>query len=90
MRLPLLLLIVLLALLQYPLWFGKGGWLKVWETGQRLEIQREENRRLELRNAALDAQVRDLKAGTEAVEEQARFELGLIKKEEVFVEVPRK
>ncbi|MDD5296473.1 MAG: cell division protein FtsB [Rhodocyclaceae bacterium] len=90
MRWPALLLVALLALLQYPLWLGKGGWLKVWDTDKKLQSQREMNRGLELRNAGLDAQVRDLKAGTEAVEEQARFELGLVKKGEVFVEVPKK
>jgi cell division protein FtsB len=90
MRWPALLLVALLALLQYPLWLGKGGWLKVWDTDRKLQEQREVNRGLELRNAGLDAQVRDLKAGTEAVEEQARFELGLLKKDEIFVEVPRK
>jgi len=90
MRWPALLLVALLALLQYPLWLGKGGWLKVWDTDHKLREQREVNRGLELRNAGLDAQVRDLKAGTEAVEEQARFELGLVKKDEIFVEVPKK
>lgn len=90
MRWPALLLVALLALLQYPLWLGKGGWLKVWDTDRKLQEQREINHGLELRNAGLDAQVRDLKAGTEAVEEQARFELGLVKKNEIFVEVPRK
>ncbi len=90
MRWPALLLVALLALLQYPLWLGKGGWLKVWDTDKKLQAQREVNRGLELRNAGLDAQVRDLKAGTEAVEEQARFELGLVKKDEIFVEVPKK
>jgi cell division protein FtsB len=90
MRWPALLLVALLALLQYPLWLGKGGWFKVWDADRKLQEQREVNRGLALRNAGLDAQVRDLKAGTEAVEEQARFELGLVKKDEMFVEVPRK
>lgn len=90
MRWPTYALAALLAVLQYPLWFGKGGWLKVWETDRKLQEQRAVNRTLDLRNAGLDAEVRDLKNGTEAIEERARFELGLMKKDEVFVQVPQK
>lgn len=90
MRLPTLALIVLLVLLQYPLWFGKGGWLRAWDVDRQLQAQREVNQKLETRNAALDAEVRDLKTGYEAIEERARYELGLIKPDEVFVQVPRK
>jgi cell division protein FtsB len=89
-RWPVLVLIALIALLQYPLWFGKGGWLRAWEVERQLTSQRDVNQKLEQRNAALDAEVRDLKTGTEAIEERARYELGLIKQEEVFVQVPRK
>ena len=81
-------LIALLALLQYPLWFGKGGWVKVWETKQQVDLQREENTRLEIRNAGLDAEVKDLKQGYDAIEERARFDLGMIRDDEVFVQVP--
>jgi cell division protein FtsB len=90
MRWPVLILIALVVLLQYPLWLGKGGWLRVWEVGQQLQAQREENLRLEQRNASLDAEVRDLKSGNEAVEERARFELGLVRSGEIFVQIPRK
>jgi cell division protein FtsB len=90
MRWPTLALIVLIALLQYPLWFGKGGWLRAWDVDRQLASQREANQKLETRNAALDAEVRDLKTGYEAIEERARFELGLIKQDEVFVQVPQK
>jgi cell division protein FtsB len=89
-RWPLLVLIALLALLQYPLWFGKGGWLRAWDLERQLAAQRELNQKLERRNGALDAEVRDLKTGTEAIEERARYELGLVKQDEVFVQVPRK
>ncbi|MDO8348026.1 MAG: cell division protein FtsB [Rugosibacter sp.] len=82
------LLVALIALLQYPLWLGKGGWLRVWDTSQQLAAQREVNQQLEQRNAGLDAEVRDLKSGFEAIEERARFELGFIKAGEVFVQVP--
>ncbi|CAG0928819.1 Cell division protein FtsB [Rhodocyclaceae bacterium] len=83
-------LVILIALLQYPLWFGKGGWLKVWDVDRQLTAQREVNQKLETRNAALDAEVRDLKSGYEAIEERARYELGYIKPDEVFVQVPQK
>ena len=83
-------LLALLLLLQYPLWLGKGGWLRVWEADRQLQLQREGNKKLEVRNAGLDAEVRDLKQGYEAIEERARFELGMIKNDEVFVQIPEK
>jgi cell division protein FtsB len=90
MRWPAWVLVVFIVLLQYPLWFGKGGWLRVWDMDRQLQAQREMNRKLEGRNAGLDAEVRDLKTGLEAVEERARYELGLVKEGEVFVQVPQK
>jgi len=83
------LLVVLIALLQYPLWLGKGGWLRVWDTSRQLAAQREVNQKLEDRNAALDAEVRDLKSGFDAIEERARFELGMIKQGEIFIQTPQ-
>ena len=74
----------LLLLVQYPLWLGKGGWLRVWELDGELAARQRTNEQLELRNATLEAEVRDLKQGVEAVEERARYELGLIKPDEVF------
>lgn len=90
MRWPTWILVGLITVLQYPLWFGKGGWLRVWDMDQKLEAQREVNQKLELRNAGLEAEVRDLKNGYEAIEERARYELGLVKQGEVFVQVPQK
>jgi cell division protein FtsB len=80
-------LVALIVLIQYPLWFGKGGWLRVWEVNRQLDGQQEKNRVLEARNAALGAEVRDLKQGTEAIEERARYELGLIRADEVFIQI---
>lgn len=80
-------LIFLIVAIQYPLWFGKGGWLRVRHVDQQLESQREENDRLALRNATLNAEVVDLKTGLEAIEERARVELGMIKSDEVFFQV---
>ncbi len=90
MRWPTWILVALIVLLQYPLWLGKGGWLKVWDLDRQVAAQREVNQQLEGRNAGLDAEVRDLKTGFEAIEERARFELGLVKEGEVFVQVPQK
>ena len=83
-------LIALILLLQYPLWLGKGGWLRVWDVDRRLQQQKDGNKKLEDRNAGLDAEVRDLKQGYDAIEELARFELGMIKQDEVFVQIPEK
>jgi hypothetical protein len=63
MNWPTLVLVVLIALLQYPLWLGKGGWIRVWDYERQLQAQREVNQKLEQRNAGLDAEVRDLKSG---------------------------
>ena len=82
-----ILLIVMIVAIQTPLWFGKGGWLRVWELEGQLKAQREQNEKLRARNAALDAEVRDLKRGYEAIEERARSELGMIKQDEVFFQV---
>jgi cell division protein FtsB len=90
MRWPTWVLIALLLALQYPLWFGKGGLLRVAELERQLDGQREVNQSLEARNASLEAEVRDLKAGYEAIEERARYELGLVKDGEVFVQTPQK
>ncbi|MBL8444817.1 MAG: cell division protein FtsB [Zoogloeaceae bacterium] len=90
MRWPVIILALLAIALQYPLWVGKGGWLRVWDMDRQLQAQRDTNQRLEQRNAGLDAEVRDLKAGNEAVEERARFELGLTRPEEIFVHTPDK
>ena len=83
-------LIGLLTLVQYPLWIGKGGWLRVWEVDRQLQFQREANKKLEVRNAGLDAEVRDLKTGYDAIEERARYELGMIKLDEIFVQIPER
>jgi cell division protein FtsB len=80
-------LAALLVAIQYPLWLGKGGWVRVWEHDRQLAAQREKNDALQARNAALDAEVRDLKQGLEAVEERARFELGMIREDEVFFQL---
>jgi len=79
----------LIVALQYPMWLGKGGWLRVRELDRQVEAQKHVNAELQTRNAALDAEVRDLKQGLEAVEERARSELGMIRQDEVFFQLPQ-
>ncbi|MGH6884685.1 MAG: cell division protein FtsB [Geminicoccales bacterium] len=81
------LLAALILLIQVPLWLGKGGWLRVSEVDRQLSAQQAKNGQLEARNLALEAEVRDLKQGLEAIEERARYELGMIKPDEVFFQV---
>jgi cell division protein FtsB len=82
-----LILAAIILLLQYPLWLGKGSWLKVWDIGRQVEAQKQVNQQTQMRNAVLDAEVRDLKQGTEAIEERARSELGMVKRDEVFFQI---
>ena len=77
----------LIVALQYPMWLGKGGWLQVREYDRQLAEARAQNARLKARNEALDADVRDLKTGSEAIEERARSELGMIRQDEVFFQL---
>ncbi|WP_297829344.1 cell division protein FtsB [Thermomonas sp.] len=83
----LLVLLGLLAALQYKLWYGSGGQEEVVALKAQVELQRAENARLQARNDALAAEVADLKSGGEAVEERARSELGLVKPGETFYRV---
>ena len=87
LRWLLLALIALLCWLQYRLWFGEGGTRAVEELEARVEQQRRQNEGLEQRNAALAAEVADLKSGEAAIEERARSELGMIKPGETFYRV---
>lgn len=80
-------LAALLLVLQYPLWIGKGSWTRVWDLDRQVAQQREANARVKARNEALDAEVRDLKEGRDALEERARMELGMIRRDEVYYQV---
>ena len=77
-------LAALIVLIQYPLWAGKGGWLRVWQLETELSAQQTRNSQFQARNAALAAEVRDLKHGTEALEARARRELGMVRRDEIF------
>ncbi|HEY0721403.1 MAG TPA: cell division protein FtsB [Gammaproteobacteria bacterium] len=80
-------LIVLLLILQYTLWLGEGGLVRVWSLNEQVAAQEQENAKLRERNKALEAEVLDLKQGLEAIEERARTDLGMIKKNETFHQV---
>ncbi|GGI53207.1 cell division protein FtsB [Oxalicibacterium solurbis] len=87
MRLIIICLAALVVLIQFPLWLGKGGWLRVWDLDQQVVAAQKKNDELKARNAKLNSEVQDLKQGTGAVEERARYELGMVKENEVFVQV---
>ena len=82
-----LVLLVLLIALQVHLWAGQGGLRELWRIEQRVEGQEESNAQLKKRNDKLSAEVEDLKQGSEAIEERARSELGLLKPGETFYRV---
>jgi len=87
MKVLALALAALIVLIQYPLWAGKGSWFRVWEIDQQIRAQRAANRQLQARNNGLEAEVRDLKVGLDAIEERARSELGMIRQDEIFFQV---
>lgn len=82
-----LILIMLIALLQYRLWLGDDGLAALDLLEIRLLDLRDQATQRETRNAALEADVRDLKEGADAIEERARLELGMIREGEVFVQI---
>ncbi|MEW6352924.1 MAG: cell division protein FtsB [Pseudomonadota bacterium] len=87
MKLAIALLAALFLLVQYSLWFGDGSLTGVWRAKQAIKAQQQENAALRERNAALDAEVKDLKNGLAAIEERARSDLGMIGKDETFYQI---
>ena len=79
--------LALVVALQYPLWLGKGGWLRVWDLDRQVTGQKKINDDLKRRNTGMEAEVRDLKNGVGAIEERARYELGMVKEDEFFFQV---
>jgi len=73
--------------LQYPLWLGDGGVLALWKIKQEIAVQKLENSGLKERNLALEAEVRDLKEGYEALEERARAKLGMVRRGETLYQI---
>ncbi len=88
MRILSFVLLALLVLVQFPLWLGKGGWLRVWDLERQVALQQASNDRLLERNRSLEGEVKDLRDGVGAIEERARYELGMMRSEEIFVQLP--
>ena len=82
-----LVLLFMLVGIQWPLWFGKGGWLRVRELETELNGQNALNEDLRLRNQKLRSEVSSLRDGLDAIEERARYELGMIGNDEVYVQL---
>ncbi len=87
MRYISLALIALLGLVHAELWFGKGGVPRVLDLRGKLAEQQAANEAGKTRNGQLIAEVSDLKEGLEMVEEKARFELGMVKPDEILVQI---
>lgn len=82
-------LLALLLILQVQLWFGRGSLTHVSELRKELELQKESNEEARRRNEQLSAEVNDLKEGLNMVEERARNELGMVKPNEVLVQLAK-
>lgn len=89
MRFLFVVLFVLSLIIQYPLWWGDGGWLRVRQLEKKVADQQAVNSALKARNNALAAEVADLQAGTRAIEERARLEQGMLHEEEIFIRLLR-
>lgn len=90
MKILSIILLSLLVLIQYPLWFGKGSWYDVFKLKQEFNNQAKINSVLSKENFALKAEVSDLTNGTDAIEERARHELGMVKDDEYFFQLLNK
>ncbi|MDH4479998.1 MAG: septum formation initiator family protein [Rhodoferax sp.] len=82
-------LLVLLLVLQGQLWFGRGSVPNVARLNEELAAQKRSNAHAEQVNGRMEAEIRDLKEGLEMVEEKARSELGMVKPNEIFVQVSK-
>ena len=84
MRPIFIILIIALVVLQHKLWLGDGNLVQWISLEKKLEEHQRENNKLAARNRALEADVKELKSGDQALEEQARYELGMIKEKEIY------
>ncbi len=84
MRPLFIILIVALVVLQHKLWLGDGNLTQWVNLEKKLEDHRHENDKLAARNKAMEFEIRELKSGDQALEEQARYELGMVKSQEVY------
>ncbi len=79
-----LFLLLILLVLQYKLWFGEGSIPEWTQVDKKLALQKEENEKLTARNRAVEADIAELQSGDQALEEQARYDLGLVKQGETY------
>jgi cell division protein FtsB len=77
-------MVIVILGLQYRLWFGSGSFAEVSHLREKVALQQAANDTLSERNAQLNAEVLDLKNGYDAIEERARFSLGMIGRDETF------
>ena len=84
MRLVSVILLLVLAGLQYKLWLGEGSILQRKELEKKIYVQKKSNESMMSRNSAIEEDIAELKSGDQALEEQARYELGMIKKDETY------
>jgi cell division protein FtsB len=82
-----IILLLLVLAIQYPLWLGKGGWLRVIELNNQLSATVQKNEELKARNARLASDIKSLQEGDEAIEDRARSELAMVKRNEIFVQL---
>ncbi|MDF1530077.1 MAG: cell division protein FtsB, partial [Sedimenticola sp.] len=87
MRILIILLVVMLAVLQYRLWVGEGSLAELHLLKEEIELQKGELQQMRRRNQSLQAEVDDLKKGLEAIEERARNDLGMIREGEIFYQM---
>lgn len=87
MRLINILLLASLILIQSPLWYGRGGWFNNQELEGQLKLAQQNNQKSKQRNEKLRSEVEDLDSGTETLEERARLEMSLVKKDEMFIQI---
>lgn len=87
MKIIITVLVVLLLYFQFKLWIGDGGLPDVMHLQSEVDAAKLEKNKLQERNKALAAEVSDLKKGLDAVEERARYELGMIRKGETFYQI---
>lgn len=82
-----ILLVILLLFLQFEIWFSEGGLSQAWKIKQTITLVEDQNKELQEKNMVLAADVEDLKRGDESIEEHARMDLGMVKKDEIFYQI---
>lgn len=82
-----LILVVIFTTLQYRIWFGEFSFREIKQQREKVDNIRKENKELELRNQKIVAEITDLRDGKDAIEERARYQLGMIKEGELFIRI---